>query len=69
MDLGLAELDSGLGLVKSLQHPVMALVQAPAAVDWHPHPIEIVDHDPECADRPLQDRCEGNVEVATGVRQ
>ena len=31
------------------------------------HPIEIVDHDPERADGPLQDRGEGDVEVEAGL--
>jgi hypothetical protein len=52
----------GLCLVEPLQRPVVTLIQPPAALDGQPHLVELVERDPERADRALENRRERLVE-------
>src|SRR4029079_10114216 len=45
-----------LGLVQALQRAVHELVYAPATRHRNPHPIELLEHDPERLDRALEHR-------------
>jgi hypothetical protein len=58
-----------LVLALALQCPVVALVQAPAPCHRQPHPVHLVEHDPERSDRPLQHRGEAAVESRTLAAQ
>ncbi len=59
-----------LRLVESLQRAVVALVEAPAALHRQPHHVELVERDPQRADRTLQHRREREVERdALGLEQ
>ena len=62
LDLFLAVDRGGLGLVQALQGPVVPLVQAPRSVDRNPHHVELVERNPERANRALQYGCVGHVE-------
>jgi hypothetical protein len=51
----------------------MTLVQSPGALDWHPHAIHFIEHDPQRANGALEHRGEGDIngevfpyEFATG---
>ena len=44
-DLVLAVLSSCVGLVKALQGPVVALIEAPGLVDGKPGAVKLVEHD------------------------
>src|SRR5688572_7938022 len=67
--LGAVPLD-GLRLVEPLQRAVVTLVQTPAALDRKPHLVELIERDPERADRPLEHRGERLVEGdALGAEQ
>ena len=63
MDLLVAVLGGGLGLVQALQAAIVALVQPPVGGLRQPHPVHAVERDPQGADRPLQDRGEGVIEL------
>ena len=52
----LAEAGRGLGLVESLQVPVVAFVQSPSPMHRHPHQIHFVENEPKGAYRPLEHR-------------
>jgi hypothetical protein len=47
LDLGLAVLLGGLGLVQALQRAVVTLVQAPLAVDGEPVEVQLAEDEPE----------------------
>ena len=62
LHLLLAELRCCLGLVQSLQRPVVALIETPAVVHGDPHQVESVEHGPQRSDGALQDGSVGDVE-------
>ncbi len=47
----------------------MAFVQAPVEGHRQPHPIHLVERQPERADGPFQDRGVGNIEIEAGRSQ
>jgi len=51
----------GLRLVEALQRTVVALIQAPAALDRNPHEIHFIEHAPQGADRAFEDRGKSDV--------
>ena len=61
-NLLVAILRRGLRLVQALQRPVVTLVEPPRMLDGDPHQVQLIQRDPERADRPLQDRRERDVE-------
>jgi hypothetical protein len=54
-----------LRLVETLQGAIVTLVQAPVRFDWDPHTIHFVEHDPQRADRALENRGVGDVNIDT----
>jgi hypothetical protein len=70
VDLLLAELGRGLGLVQALERSVVALVEPPALVHGQPEQVHALERDGERADRALQERGVGHVEgVALGAEE
>ena len=63
MDLLVAVLRRGLGLVQALQAAIVALVEPPARGLRQPHPVQAVEHDPQGSDRALEDGGERLVEL------
>jgi hypothetical protein len=61
LNLGRAVTLDGLGLVQALQGAVMALIQAPAALDRQPEQIHLLEQQPLRADRALEHRGEYHV--------
>src|SRR4029079_15291855 len=59
----LAELRRRLRLVEPLQRAVVTLVEAPILLDGKPEAIHLPQHEIERADRALEDRGIGEVEV------
>jgi len=60
----------GLCLVEPLQGAVVALVQAPGAVDRYPHQVHLVHDNPQRPDRPFEHRRISDVKlVASGPEQ
>ena len=57
-----AVLRRGLRLVQALQCPVVPLVEPPRVLHGDPHQVQLVQGDPQGADRPLEDRRERDVE-------
>ena len=55
LDLLIAVLFGGLGLVQPLQRAVVPLVQSPIPMDRNPHEIHLIQHDPEGPDGALED--------------
>ena len=62
LHLRLAVTLDGLRLVQPLERAVVTLVQPPGALHRNPHPIHLIEHDPERADRPLQHRSECDID-------
>src|SRR5690606_20960327 len=62
-------LRSRFGLVQALERAVMPLVEPPVPYHGDPHLVELIQHDPERADGPLQDRRVGDVELVVQVSQ
>ena len=62
LDLVLAVLRGGLGLVQALKCPVVPLVQPPVLDHRNPQEVELVERDVQRSDRTLQDRRERVVE-------
>ena len=67
MDLLVAVALRRLRLVEPLEGAVVALVEPPALLDRQPEPVEAVEGDPEGADRPLEQRGVGEVEVVASL--
>ena len=67
--LRLAVLRGGLGLVQSLQRPVVAFVQPPALLDRNPHQVERVERHPQRANRAREDRRVRDVERVAAFAQ
>ena len=69
-DLLVAVLGRGLSLVEPLEGTVVPLVEPPGVLDGDPHQVQLVEGDPERADRPFQDGREGDVErESPGLQQ
>ena len=65
--LRFAELRRGLGLVEALQRAVVALVQAPVLLHRQPQAVHFLERDVERADRALEHRGIGDVEIEAFV--
>ncbi len=63
VDLLVAVLGGGLGLVEALQGAVVAFVQAPVADHRYPHPVHFVEHQPQRANGAFEYRRERDVEL------
>ena len=68
-DLGLAVLRGGLGLVQPLQPAVVTLVEAPVAAHVYPLLRQLVLHDLQGLDGPLQTRGVEDVESVPGLAE
>src|SRR5712671_5072798 len=69
LDLGLAVLLDCLRLVESLQSAVVTLVEAPGGLDGNPHPVHLVENQPERADGALEDRRKRDIDRELFLQQ
>src|SRR5436190_1786157 len=63
LDLRIAELRCRFGLVEPLQRAVMALVEAPGFLRRDPHPVHVLEHDPQRLDGALEHGGKRKIEV------